>query len=103
MSPHVTNYKRSIYTCLDFLGDLGGLYDALLFVGQLAVTLYTIVVGNEMENYILKTLFTRKSQLNQDPKNDFKKSVKNSISPVKPFSKESMFFMYCKNDKEKLM
>lgn len=62
MSPDVINYKRSIYSTLDFLGDLGGLYDALDFLCRLTIAIYSLIVGNELENYLLKALFKRKSQ-----------------------------------------
>ena len=56
----VVHYKRSIYSTLDFLGDLGGLYDALLVLGYVMIFLFKIIVGNEQEDYLLKVLFTRK-------------------------------------------
>ena len=56
----VVHYKRSIYSTLDFLGDLGGLYDALLVLGYVMIFLFKIIVGNELEDYLLKVLFTRK-------------------------------------------
>ena len=31
-------WQRQIYSTLDFLGDLGGLFDALRFIGEMIVS-----------------------------------------------------------------
>ena len=36
------NYKRSIYNLLDFVGDIGGLFDGLKFIGFFFLT----IIGN---------------------------------------------------------
>ena len=40
MHPDVIKHTRSIYTILDFLGDVGGLSDALKILGGIAVLLF---------------------------------------------------------------
>ena len=75
------HYKRSIFTLLDYLGDLGGLYDALNIMGLILVGVYKVVIGCEFENYLLKMLFTRKkrgmSAEFECTEDEFIKSVKN--------------------------
>ena len=48
------------YDLLTYLGDLGGLYDALLIIGYIMVWGHKFAVGNDLDNYLLKQLFTRK-------------------------------------------
>ena len=47
-------YKRSIYTFLDFLGDIGGLLDAFKLLGA---GLINLLYGRSLSNYLLSNLF----------------------------------------------
>ena len=40
MDINLREHKRSIYNLLDFLGDVGGLREALISIGQLFVMLF---------------------------------------------------------------
>ena len=40
-------YTRSIYTFLDCLGDVGGLFDALKYIGQFTMFFYFKFVGGD--------------------------------------------------------
>ena len=40
VDPDVQKYTRSIYSGLDWLGDVGGLYDGLSLIGYIALTLF---------------------------------------------------------------
>ena len=53
----VVHHKRSVYTSLDLLGDIGGLLDALKSISSVIVTLYFSIFGNPMHEYLLKALF----------------------------------------------
>ena len=55
----VKHHDRSIYTLLDVLGDVGGLFDALKGISSIIVTFYFNIFGNPMHDYLLKSIFTR--------------------------------------------
>ena len=97
----VTHYKRSRFTLLDTLGDLGGLYDALNVVGLILVGVYKVVIGCELENYLLKMLFTRKLKKRIVDADCTEDEVMSSIKNQKRFSKESRNCIYCRSQKEK--
>ena len=52
-------HKRSIYTALDLLGDVGGLFDALKGISAFIVALYFKFTGNPMHEYLLEALYLR--------------------------------------------
>ena len=52
-------HNRSIYTSLDLLGDVGGLFDALKGISSFLVTIYFSIFGNPVHSYLFKTLFLR--------------------------------------------
>ena len=49
-------YKRSIYTILDFLGDLGGLLDALKAVVGILVTIFFKMRGDPVNKFLIKSV-----------------------------------------------
>ena len=53
----ITKISRQVYNVLDFLGDVGGLKDALILIGSLLMQVFSIVVGNPLDNYLLRALF----------------------------------------------
>jgi len=60
----VVHHKRSIYTSLDLLGDIGGLFDALKIISSIIITLYFSIFGNPLHGYLLKALFMSNPQSN---------------------------------------
>ena len=56
MDADIIKHSRSIYTILDFLGDLGGLYDALRLIGSGLIFLYSNFVSNEFTMYLVRSL-----------------------------------------------
>ena len=52
-------HTRSIYTALDWLGDVGGLIDGLRIIGTFSMTLYSFIVGSSVEKYILQSVFKK--------------------------------------------
>ena len=60
-------HKRSIYTFLDLLGDVGGLFDALKYIASIIVALYFNIFGKPLDAYLLKALFLRNDK--QEHKN----------------------------------
>ena len=49
MDTDVTYYNRQIYTVLDLLGDIGGLFDALRALGIGFVLGYELIFGSVFE------------------------------------------------------
>ena len=56
MSKKIT-YKRSIYTFLDLLGDVGGLLDGLRIFGGLFASFYTFIFGNPLTAFIVNAVY----------------------------------------------
>lgn len=59
LNKDVVYHKRSIYTFLDLLGDLGGLSDALISIMSCIVTLYFNFIGEPIKEYLLNALFLK--------------------------------------------
>ena len=58
------HHNRSVYTFLDFLGDVGGLFDALKGISSLIVSLYFSLLGNPLHSFLLKSLFLKDTNKN---------------------------------------
>ena len=46
-------YKRTVYTIMDFLGDVGGLFDALKGFGFILVTIYFKFRGDPVSKFLV--------------------------------------------------
>ena len=55
----VVHRTRSIYSPLDFLGDIGGLLDALNGIGYILVGFIQLITGSGLKHYLLSKIFTR--------------------------------------------
>ena len=53
----ILNHTRVIYGPLDFLGDVGGLTDALKAIGQAIIFLISLVTGSRLDQYIISQVF----------------------------------------------
>ena len=53
-SPDQIVYERAVYTFLDFLGDVGGLLDALKLIGA---SLISLIYGGSLSTFLLSQLF----------------------------------------------
>ncbi len=49
--------SRSIYNFLDFLGDIGGLFDMLCMLAKILLEFSTFIIGSGLNQYILTTIF----------------------------------------------
>ena len=58
MSSDVIINKRSIYTGLDFLGDVGGLFDGLFGIGHFIIFLFSYISGDIRDNIVARKIFT---------------------------------------------
>ena len=50
-------HKRSIYTVLDLLGDIGGLFDALKAIFSIFLSINFAMRGNPIEEFLLELIF----------------------------------------------
>ena len=50
-------HQRQIYSPLDFLGDVGGLADALIAIGAIAISSLQLITGNPLTKYMIETIF----------------------------------------------
>ena len=71
MSLDTKQYSRSVYSILDFLGDVGGLLSILLPIGGAFIAFLDELFNRNLDNYIItKVFFNRKKS---------KKPAKNAI------------------------
>ena len=50
-------HEREIYGPLDFLGDVGGLADALLAIGSWLIMILELISGSQLTQYLLNNIF----------------------------------------------
>ena len=50
-------HEREIYGPLDFLGDVGGLVDALMAIGSWFILLLDMLSGSQLTQYLLNNIF----------------------------------------------
>ena len=53
------HHTRTIYTLLDFLGDIGGLSDALNWIGSVIIAIVQLITGSGLNQYLLRKIFTK--------------------------------------------
>ena len=57
MSPDISIMTRNVYSLLEFLGDIGGLFDMLRYIGQFIIFTFTAISGSQLNQYIIANLF----------------------------------------------
>ena len=98
----VTFYKRSIYTTLDLLGDIGGLFDALKGISSFIVAFYFNVFGDPLQSYLLTALFLRNPKEDSNHKIERLSSAKQKLEYLrrrKPFKKPRILCICLRNKK----
>ena len=53
-------YNRSVYSILNFLGDVGGLLSVLLPIGSLVISLIDALFDQTLDGFIIKKVFFNK-------------------------------------------
>ena len=56
-NPEIVHHTRSIYSALDFLGDIGGLYDMLKIVAEVLLSVWSLIVGCGLDAFLLESIF----------------------------------------------
>ena len=59
LSSDITEYKRTIYGPLDFLGDVGGLSDALIYIGSFLVSITQFLTGDHLSHKLIARIFEK--------------------------------------------
>ena len=72
------NHTRAIYSALDFLSDVGGLYDMLKIVAEVLLSVWSLIAGCGLDASLLKSIFKESN----DPFSDKTTEIKSR----KPFS-----------------
>ena len=49
--------NRDVYNVLDWLGDVGGLRDALILIGTFIMFFYTKIRGDALDKFLLQSFF----------------------------------------------
>ena len=62
MSLDTKQYSRSVYSILDFLGDVGGLLSILLPIGGAFISLLDELFDRTLDSYIVKKVFFKTEQ-----------------------------------------
>ena len=84
---------------LDWLGDIGGLRDALFNIGMLVMFINVVIRGNKLEAWLLESFYKKPSKIAKN-----KEDVEISILKIKdrtPFRLKSSFFYCLRTRKEK--
>ena len=58
MGENEKHHTRTVYSLLDFLGDIGGLSDALSKIGSIIFGIVQLFTGSGLSQYLLKNIFT---------------------------------------------
>ena len=66
------NHTRAIYSALDFLSDVGGLYDMLKIVAEVLLALWSLIGGCGLDAYLLNSIFKESSEPSSDTTNEIK-------------------------------
>ena len=66
LNKDIIHHNRTIYTFFDVLGDIGGLFDALLRISHYIVLILFKIFGNPMHEYLLEHLFLRNPKQKSD-------------------------------------
>ena len=96
ISPDKYMYKRSIYTFFDWLGDVGGLLDALRLIGVVLMAFYTLIMGNPLSGYLVNSLFKRGKEVvtHKDNPSEFDRIKSRNRFSMLPCT-------FCRSKKEK--
>ena len=63
MHGDVKIHKWSIYTILDLLGDVGGLFDALRAIASVIISLNFALRGSPIEQFLIEQIFVDRGEL----------------------------------------
>ena len=88
MSLDTQEHIRSVYSILDFLGDVGGLNSILLSIGQFFMTAISFIFGSALEKMMKASIFENKNQKrpeedSKDQASDTKTKINEQTTAIK--------------------
>ena len=93
-------YKRSIYNVFDWLGDIGGLLDALTAFGGIIISLFTFVRGDQLEAFLLSTVYKKDAKRSRESVQTDSTAIARTLNR-KPFTMSQKIFHCLRTKKEK--
>ena len=104
LSSDVSYYNRQIYTGLDLLGDIGGLYDALKSFGVIFIIAYDFIFGSVFEQHLLSKVFLMdQSKSGAKKENKYERTALNDLKKMKPFKIAQRIFRCQQTKQERKM
>ena len=89
----VIEHKRSIYTFLDLIGDIGGLLDGLTAIGGFLMSIFCFIFGNPLDSYLLRSQYKAET-MDAEPLESTNERQIQRIQSRKPFI--SQLFLLCR-------
>ena len=94
-SEHTLQHTRSIYSPLNFLGDIGGLTDALIGIGSALVYLFQLLSWNQLDSHLLKNIFEQDNSRKSAESSHYKQI--HALARRKPFIPKNICLFVRKN------
>ena len=91
-------YTRQIYSVLDLIGDIGGIFEGLSFFGFIFMYFFGFIFGEPLRALIVNSLFTRNPEADNDNKNNPGSTIKRIKSRKRH---HQMCLLCCKRKKDK--
>ena len=85
---------------MNWLGDVGGLLDGLSAIGSVFLTIYSFILGNPLESFLLESVFKTESNFNENNQSSRKQKVE-MISRRKSFKMNLL--PLCRNPNQRRM
>ena len=94
LSPDIIEHQRQIYGPLDFLGDVGGLTDALVKIGACLLSMIQFITGDNLSLNLLNRIFEKENSEHIKVQQQSKIMLLNLLGMRKKFeAKPSYCFM----------
>ena len=58
VSPNSIRNERAVYSLLDSLGDIGGLFSILIYMGRIVVSFLTNLSGSKISTYLVTRVYS---------------------------------------------
>ena len=85
---------------MNWLGDVGGLLDGLSAIGSVSLTIYSFIIGNPLESFLLNSVFKTESNSEQNHQSSRKQKIE-IIARRKPFRMHLL--PLCRNKNQRRM
>ena len=97
--------KREVVSPLDFIGDVGGVFDGLCLVGSILIKAVSYFTGNLLEKFLLERVFkgSAADSVKDKAKTQESETIENlhNVASRKNFSLEKRFCHCLRSKREK--